>query len=99
MAISVSVTKDKKRKQEYDAAYSMGFDDDGYYWFLYSFFENVYEKTGLMIDLYGYAEFDALNLPILKNELEKARKFVTQQSGEEWLVKVGTQIAPVQKEL
>jgi hypothetical protein len=31
---------------------SLSFDDDGYYWFCFPFFEELATRTGEMIDLY-----------------------------------------------
>lgn len=59
----------------------VSFDDDGYYWFCYSFFERLAQKTGQMIDLYGGAWFDAQGLDELESTvheiLEKANRMPT----------------------
>jgi hypothetical protein len=72
------------------------FDDDengGYYWFLYPLFEQLAEKTGQMIDLYGDAEFRGDALQSLRQTLHEACRLVGDQPAQ-WSVFVGTQTMP-----
>jgi len=73
-----------------NADYSAGvcFDDDGYYWSLYPFFERVWKQSGQMIDLYGNAVFQPEQLPDLLAILEEAATSAAQKP-EEWDVLVG----------
>jgi hypothetical protein len=41
------------------------FEDNGYYWFLYDFFEDLAKQSGQMIDLYDGAFFRGGNLDLL----------------------------------
>jgi hypothetical protein len=47
-------------------------EDDGYYWFLYPYFERVSAVTGQMVDPYGDAVFTTDDLTTLMRELEGA---------------------------
>jgi hypothetical protein len=73
-----------------DADYSAGvcFEDDGYYWFLYPYFERVAKQTGQMVDPYGDAVFGPEQLPFLLAALDEAAASADQQP-EEWDVLVG----------
>jgi hypothetical protein len=53
-------------------------DDNGYYWFLYRYFEaaNI-DRRDALIDLYGDAEIDGYQLARLKDELKLALTDVT----------------------
>ena len=57
----------------------LGFDDDGYYWFLYPLFEKLFTETGQFIDLYGYALFAGADLQALSRMLDEARTLVEAQ--------------------
>ncbi len=77
----------------------MCFEDDGYYWYLYPYFEATAKTCGQLIDLYGDAEFHvAKGLPQLKANVEKAladaKKLPSLHA-----VHTGTQIKPVREEL
>lgn len=52
------------------------FEDDGYFWILYPFFDELFDKTGQHIDLYGDAEFYGDNLVELQEMVRRARTFV-----------------------
>jgi hypothetical protein len=49
---------------------SLEFEDDGYYWFCFPFFEQLRGVTGQMIDLYGGAWFFGPQLDDLIRSLE-----------------------------
>src|SRR5260221_400897 len=75
----------------------VSFDDDGYYWFCYPYFEDLARQTGELIDLYGGAWFSGTQLEELDRTLtlivEKARAMPN-----EWDEcigqSLGSQIAP-----
>jgi hypothetical protein len=46
----------------HQAAFSVSFDNDAYYWFCFPFFETLGARTGQMIDLYGDAAFGGEHL-------------------------------------
>ena len=56
----------------------LSFDDDGYYWFCYPFFEELAQRTGQMIDLFDGAWFSDAKLDDLLRTLnqivERARE-------------------------
>ena len=83
------------------AEFFVSFDDDdngGYYWFLHPLFERLAQATGQYIDLYGSAEFRGDDLVALDGTLREARQLVLAQP-QRWSVHVGTQTAPVRREL
>jgi hypothetical protein len=52
---------------------SLTLNDDGYYWFLYRYFESAnLDKQHELIDLYGDAEIDGYQLERLEEELRQA---------------------------
>ncbi len=73
-------------------------EDNGYYWFLHPLFADLASKTGQYIDLYGDASFAGLTLDALGDTIERARRLVEEQA-ETWEVHIGTQTAPVHREL
>ena len=63
-------------------------EDDGYYWELYPLFEDIFEVTGEMIDLYDGATFNSQTQIYLRKSLEK--KLIDIYSKEDnWGVIVG----------
>lgn len=75
-----------------------GLDNDGYYWFLYPLFEQLRDATSQYIDLYGDAAFAGPDLDELERMLSAARRLVEAQP-ESWEVHIGTQTAPVHRDL
>src|SRR5262245_50339246 len=71
---------------------SLGFEDDGYYWFLHPLFEGLMVETGQYIDLYGSAMFAGPDLAALGRMLTEARRQVEARP-ESW--EVQTAVAPV----
>lgn len=65
------------------------FEDDGYYWFLYDFFEKLAEQSGQMIDLYDGAFFKDENLDLLNQTIQQAQKAILQKP-ESWEELVAT---------
>src|SRR5262249_41976809 len=65
---------------------SLGFEDDGYYWFLHPLFERLAAETGLYIDLYGSTMFAGPHLAALSRMLSEARRWVKAQP-ERWRVR------------
>src|SRR2546423_1484346 len=70
-----------------------GDENGGYYWFLYPLLEQLAEKTGQMIDLYGDAEFHGDALRLFRQTLLEARRCVADQPAQ-WSVYVGTETMP-----
>lgn len=68
------------------------FNDDGYYWFLYRYFEsaNLERHKGELIDLYGGGVIEGYQLHRLRTELEQAMQDVAHKP-DSWLVLVGWQ--------
>jgi len=77
---------------------SISFDDDGYYWFLHPRFEELAQRTGKYIDLYGDAKFAVHELLQLRHLLAKA-KSSARGKPTKWRVHVGTQTVPVERDL
>src|SRR5262245_15860934 len=71
-------------------------DDGGYYWFLAPLIEELAQKTGHYIDLYGDASFLHENLKALEGMLIKARQLVNDHEAA-WDVCIGEQLVPYQK--
>jgi len=65
-------------------------NDDGYYWFLYRYFEsaNLERHKGELIDLYGGGVIEGYQLHRLRSELEQAVQDVVHKP-ESWQVLVG----------
>ncbi|MEQ8637148.1 hypothetical protein [Gimesia maris] len=74
----------------HNADYTSGvyLEDDGYYWFLFPFFQDVWEQTGQMIDLYDNAVFSAIELSVLLAILERASAEAREQP-DKWEVCIG----------
>ncbi len=77
---------------------SLGFEDDGYYWFLHPLFERLADETGQYIDLYGYALFAQADLLALDRMLTDARRLAEAQPAS-WEVHTGTQVVPMHREV
>jgi hypothetical protein len=82
---------DEKTTQPYPVM-SLAFDDDGYYWFCHPFFEELSERTGEMIDLYGGAWFAGPGLDELAATLSALEARVA-DAPKEWQVIVGYALA------
>jgi hypothetical protein len=68
MAVSITLSKSVAPSRPAAQEPSVCFEDDGYYWFLYPFFERLAARTRQFIEPYGDAEFSGAQLA----ELEKA---------------------------
>ncbi len=75
-------------KDETEAGFVSFDSDDGLYWFLYPYFESVYEETGQMVDLYGYAIFEHELLLELFLRLEEGLTKVNEQP-DQWHQSIG----------
>ena len=84
MAVELVTTINKTIPNFYSSD-ALRLKDDGYYWFLYPLFEQVYAQTGKRIDLHGRAEFTTAQLLILQTVIQQGREFV-QQLPETWAV-------------
>jgi hypothetical protein len=72
--------------------------DDALYWFLHPLFERLRAQTSQYVDLYGDASFEGASLQALRKMLAQARS-LAESRPETWEVHVGTQLAPVLREL
>jgi len=68
-------------------------DDDPEYWFLFPFFEEVCEETGLMIDLYDRQVFTAEHLLELLKGLDRAAMAISSKP-ETWRVEITADDSP-----
>ena len=73
------------------------FEDDGCYWFLHPLFEELSQRTGQYIDLYGGAVFHGPALDELHRTLVAARQ-LAQLQPDTWEVHIGSQAWPVPQE-
>ena len=78
MALDVYIQKDASAPESYDDCF-LQFEDDGYYWFLFPFFENLAKKTSQMIDLYNDAFFNGENLDILSQTIQDIKQEILQK--------------------
>ena len=69
----------------------IAFDDDGYYWFCFPFFEELQKRTGEMIDLYNGAWFTGGNLAELKTTLARIAE-AARAMPPEWDIVIGHSI-------
>jgi hypothetical protein len=74
------------------------FEDDGYYWFLYSFFEDLEKQTGQMIDLYEGAFFNEANLDLLHKTIQQVKNQISQKP-DFWKEFIGTIIHPGERKV
>jgi hypothetical protein len=72
--------------------------EDGCYWFLHPFIQDLANETGQYIDLYGDAAFEGRNLTALRRMLKAARAAASLQP-DSWNVHVGYQTKPVYQEV
>ncbi len=77
MAIGIYIQKDTSIPQLFDNCFLQLDGDDGYYWFLYSFFESLAKQTGQMIDLSDDAFFHGVNLDLLNQTIQQARNQIS----------------------
>jgi hypothetical protein len=63
-------------------------EDDGYFWFLYPLFEELWRETGKWIDLYEAPVFVGPELKALQTTLATARRLIRQQP-DQWEVLIG----------
>lgn len=91
MSLDIGLAASKTAKPHPAASFSL--DDDGYYWFCYPFFEDLYDRTGEMIDLYGWAWFAGAHLDELAATLVRIRAKANEMP-EERQVCVGHSVAP-----
>ncbi len=88
MALDVYLQKDAGVPKTFDDCF-LQFEDDGYYWFLHAFFEELGEQSGQMIDLYDGAFFNDGNLDLLNLTIQRAKKAILQKP-ELWQEFTGT---------
>lgn len=97
MAIDIGIGSGTKTDNLEDEP-RVWFDADGYYWFIHPLLQDLAERTGLYIDLYGYAAFGPGELMYLQQLVSDIRALIAEQPLE-WDVHCGTQIFPENKEI
>lgn len=91
--MAIKITSFFASNQEHIINESLSLKDDGIYWYLYPYFQKLFEQTGEMVDLYGIARFTRDALLELDNTLTNARKAAVAQPNE-WEQEVGKLIKP-----
>lgn len=72
MALDIYLQKDTSSPENFDNCF-LQFEDDGYYWFLYNFFEDLEKQTGQMIELCDDAFFEGNNLDLLNQTISERK--------------------------
>ena len=98
MTLDIGIAEDDASLYPARDTPSVSFDNDGYYWYLHPLFEDLYQRTGQYIDLYGHAVFSGANLSAFAEMLSNAKDRISQQP-DTWDVHIGTLTAPERKEL
>ena len=90
MAAHIFLAEPKDLDRPAEGSDSFFLEDDGYYWFLYRYFEgaNLTAHKGELIDLYGGDVIEGYQLYRLQTELEEALR-VTRLMPDRWKVLVG----------
>ena len=79
MALDVYLQSDANPPETTENLF-LSFEDDGYFWFLHSFFEDISKQTGQVIDLCEDAFFDGENLELFNQMIERVRKETAQKT-------------------
>jgi hypothetical protein len=88
MALDVYLQKKPSPPEVFNSCF-LQFQDDGYYWFLYDFFDKLAEQSGQMIDLYDGAFFKGENLDLLNQTINQAKKAISNKP-DSWEELIGT---------
>lgn len=90
MAAALYLARPSEIQKPTDVVPPVVLDSNGYYWFLYRYFEsaNLEQHKGELIDLYGGGVIEGYQLHRLKCELEQALQDV-QHRPETWKVLAG----------
>jgi len=73
MAVGITLARSVAPSRTPDQEPGLCFEDDGYYWFLYPFFERLAARTRQFIEPYGDAEFSGAQLAELEKTVAEAR--------------------------
>jgi hypothetical protein len=73
MAVGITLSKSVVRSRPPAQEPGVCFEDDGYYWFLYPFFERLAARTRQFIEPYGDAEFWGTQLAELEKTATEAK--------------------------
>jgi hypothetical protein len=73
MAVGITLSKSAAPGRPPDQEPGVCFEDDGYYWFLYPFFERLAARTRQFIEPYGDAKFSGAQLDELEKTVAEAR--------------------------
>jgi hypothetical protein len=93
MSLGIGILIEGTRPSRFEPDW-LAMEDDGYYWFMYPFFERLSAATGQMVDPYGGAEFHGATLDALRRTLAEARDAVSAMP-EQWQVQTGTSLGSV----
>lgn len=73
MAVGIKLFKSVAPGRPVDQEPGVCFEDDGYYWFLYPFFERLAARTQQFIEPYGDAKFLGVQIGELEKTVAEAR--------------------------
>jgi hypothetical protein len=73
MAVGITLSKSVAPSRSAPQEPGVCFEDDGYYWFLYPFFERLAARTRQFIEPYGDAKFSGAQLVELEKAVAEAR--------------------------
>ena len=79
-----------------NSPFDLSLDNDGYYWYMHPWFEELARETGRYIDLYGETEFTAQQIPRLRELLAQVRSTIEDRP-RVWNVSIGTLTYPERK--
>ena len=97
MAADIYVAENWRANRANPPERSVWFEDNGYYWHLYRYFEGAkVQRTDELIDLYGGAEIEGYELDRLEDELAAAREDASHRP-EEWKVLTGWKESPARE--
>lgn len=90
MALDVYLQKDASLPKSGENRF-LSFEDDGYYWFLYEFFEDISKQSNQIIDRCEDAFFIGKDLDLFSRMIESVRKAILEKPNV-WEEFIGTTI-------
>lgn len=91
MALDLYIQKDASLPESFDNCF-LQIEDDGYYYFLQPFFEDLEKKTNQIIDIPEDAFFDGEDLDLLRQSIQKAKLHLADKP-DSWEEFIGTTIS------
>ena len=88
MALDVYLQKDNSLPEICENRF-LSFEDDGYFWFLYPFFESISKQTNQKIDRCEDAFFKGKDLDLFDKMIEQAKEVIIQKP-DIWQEFIGT---------